>query len=1209
MRAGYRGWRKWLQGVVLLTLLLGQSSTVLPAALREAVSLTRRVQTPHYVIDGQSIRAPGCVLNDVPGAPALPVCGLIIELPPAGAWELAASTAGSRVLADRLAIPAVPVPDFALQGPESPVERPDLPGIVPIVDRPDPAIYQRNAFYPASPAVAGDVQWQAGRRLLAVRVFPFQYNPVTREIDYHPDVEITVRVEETGGRGQESGVRGQGSGVRGPETGSLLILPAEGTGSLRIRTAGQGLYRLTYADLLAAGVPLVGAGAVNPASFYMRRGSDPVQIQVTGEEDGVFDPGDRVIFYAESYLSRYATQNVYALFWGDQPAPPSARMAVRKQEPTGAEPVVTAITQTLRIEYDRRGAYYSDYALPQDVDHIFDDPLYVSSSAPVVTRTYPLTLDDPLVASLSLAAPNAPAQALDETETPTVTPTETETPTVTPTATETPTATPTETETPTATPTATETPTATPTATEAPTVAPTVTVTPTATSTETPTVAPTVTATPTATSTETPTVAPTVTATPTATPAGQVRFRAQFYGGTPQAPNPDQSVEAWLNDRRVARFQWEGRVGYLAEASASVGWLTGASDRLDLVVSLAQLPGLSSYWVWPDWLELSYPARPDAELDAIVIDGMVTDGGAIRNSMQITVTGFTTATVAVYDVRRPQQPVQIFSTRAAGDGAGWALHFWDSWAPGEPAARYALAAEDGLLAPVSVALDRRAGLAAALADADYIAIVGSDLWAAAQPLLARRAAQGLRVVAVDVQDIYDDFSAGLVDPEAIRAFLTYAYHAWNAGQAPPRYVVLIGNGHYDFRMTTGTTAPNQIPPYLARVDPFIGETAADNRYVCVDGPADYLPDMALGRIPARTPAALAAYIAKIAAYEDETVTPDGAWNNRVTFVADRCNDTAAGNFHALSDEVRLGWLPASFNDRTLYYGDTAICPGATADTDTPAEMQAQIKAAFNSGALLLQWFGHASRWRWGSVSGIYNYEVPPTLAANTRLPLVVAYSCWDGYYIDLDNDYQVLGAMHAMQGGRAAIADFSPTGYHLGSALLKLNEGLTLALFRDRLRGVGDATVRAKLYFFAASAAWHDVIDTQMLLGDPALKLRVPVTLPTAPAIASAAAGNSVDLGWTHQLDSAAYEVWRDTAPYFTPAGQGVRVGTVEAGFVSQGASFGFTDDGAQPPPPVQIIGDPAVNYFWVVRSRNGDGVSEPSNRVGEFDFALTPGN
>jgi hypothetical protein len=52
----------------------------------------------------------------------------------------------------------------------------------PRFDRLDPAIYGVDAFYPAAPVVVGAEQWQRGRRLLALRVFPFQVNPV----DPHP---------------------------------------------------------------------------------------------------------------------------------------------------------------------------------------------------------------------------------------------------------------------------------------------------------------------------------------------------------------------------------------------------------------------------------------------------------------------------------------------------------------------------------------------------------------------------------------------------------------------------------------------------------------------------------------------------------------------------------------------------------------------------------------------------------------------------------------------------------------------------------------------------------------------------------------------------------------------------------------------------------------------------------------------------------------
>jgi len=51
-----------------------------------------------------------------------------------------------------------------------------------------------------------------------------------------------------------------------------------------------------------------------------------------------------------------------------------------------------------------------------------------------------------------------------------------------------------------------------------------------------------------------------------------------------------------------------------------------------------------------------------------------------------------------------------------------------------------------------------------------------------------------------------------------------------------------------------------------------------------------------------------------------------------------------------------------------------------------------------------------------------------------------------------------------------------------------------------------------------------------------------------------------------------------------------------------------YLDDGATPLPAVEVIGDVAHQYFWVVRGANDNGVSDNSNRVGEFDFALVPG-
>ena len=78
------------------------------------------------------------------------------------------------------------------------------------VDQPDPTIYHADALYPASVVEAGAVQWQGGRRLLPLRVFPFQYNPVAGTLRYYADLRVTVSVQGPG-----DGVRRQGTGVRG----------------------------------------------------------------------------------------------------------------------------------------------------------------------------------------------------------------------------------------------------------------------------------------------------------------------------------------------------------------------------------------------------------------------------------------------------------------------------------------------------------------------------------------------------------------------------------------------------------------------------------------------------------------------------------------------------------------------------------------------------------------------------------------------------------------------------------------------------------------------------------------------------------------------------------------------------------------------------------------------------------------------------------
>lgn len=937
-----------------LLLAVGLLPPATAAAQSPAQEIILRVDTPVYQWDETGLHVPGYATLDQPGAPALPMWTSAIELPASGQWRISVEAKDAVTLPLDQPLPAVPTPQIDLNSPQPWQNRSDLPEEVPLVDQPDPAIYRGTRLFPQQVVEAGPEQWQRGRRLLLVHVFPFQFDPAGAALRYYPSVRVSIVLDRPA------------LPERAMRDGGLELLPTAPQavdGALRIRTSQRGLYRLTYQDLQAAGVPLA---TLDPATLAMNYLNQPVAIQVTGAADGRFDPGDLVIFYAVPYVGRYMTSNVYQLTYGGSAA--GARMETRAVAPQPGDPLVTSMTRTVRLERNRD--YRSLYELPADADHWFDSALFVNAAVPTASTTYVFEGDS--------AVNPLP---------------------------------------------------------------------------------------------------------------GAATVRVALHGGTDNPAAPDQSIAVRLNGHDLGVYQWDGSVPYTATATLSTSWFDQAPNSIRLEAARAQLPDLGLYWVSPDWVEVTYPALLQAASDRLYAEAIPAVNG---RRARVRVQGWSSADVRAYDVRDPGRPVQLSTLEASGSGSQ-TVDFWDEWPAGAPDPSYYLAATHALLAPQAIERDTPSTLLSPTNNADYIAIVHASLASAIQPLLDRRAAEGLRVEKVDVQDIYDELSGGRVDPEAIRSFLTYAYLHWNQGAAPPLYVLLVGDGHYDFKGYQAPNLPNLIPPYLLHVDPYLGETAADNRYASADGPDDFLPDMAIGRIPAKTPSDVAAYVSKVVAYES---APAGAWQQRAVFIADD-KDDPAGNFHTFSDQVRLGWLPEAYDDRPIYYrSDPSL--------DTGAEMRAAIKAAMNEGAGYLQWFGHASQFRWGSVA-MFDILDPATLAANAQLPFTVHLGCWSGYFIGIqgsplyNRNEQSLGEVLVLTPGRGSVADLSPTGLHIGSALLSLNQGLVKAIFQDGVLRVGDAVDAAKLFFFQSGSVSSDLIDTQVLLGDPALRLRV--TPPEQPFV------------------------------------------------------------------------------------------------------------
>lgn len=162
---------------------------------------------------------------------------------------------------------------------------------------------------------------------------------------------------------------------------------------LKILVRKDGLYRVTRADLLAAGVDPTG---VDPATFVLTNRGVEVPIEVTGASDGSFDAGDAIRFYGQAIGGEETWDNVYRLTGGVRSG---LRMAARDATPMPTDPVPSQFRDE---SYRETNSLYWG-SLPDSVE----SPWFWDKLA-VATPGVPVYVDRTLtVANVSAAAATA----------------------------------------------------------------------------------------------------------------------------------------------------------------------------------------------------------------------------------------------------------------------------------------------------------------------------------------------------------------------------------------------------------------------------------------------------------------------------------------------------------------------------------------------------------------------------------------------------------------------------------------------------------------------------------------------------------------------------------------------------------------------------------------------------------------------------------
>lgn len=290
--------------------------------------------------------------------------------------------------------------------------------------------------------------------------------------------------------------------------------------------------------------------------------------------------------------------------------------------------------------------------------------------------------------------------------------------------------------------------------------------------------------------------------------------------------------------------------------------------------------------------------------------------------------------------------------------------------------------------------------------------------------------------------------------------------------------------------------------------------ATDQVFSDVDG--DGSPDVAVGRIPADSPAQLAAFVRKVLQYEQQG--GDGSWRKKLNVVA------GAGGFGTFTDALIEAAARSVFQQVVPQH-----CDVRRLDAD-PAKSCAQI----STGSFAWIYLGHGLPSMLDAVATpagprpILAVSDVPRIACGANSPLVVLVACYTGA---IDAQYDCLGEelTLAERGPIATIAATRVTmpygnsvfGCELLRAAFK-NESATLgevwlrAQQESILPTKADDSLRMSLDALARGVSPPPVeLDAErrehvllyQLLGDPLLQ----VTLPAGPArVADSTGGKSV---------------------------------------------------------------------------------------------------
>ncbi|MCU0242851.1 MAG: C25 family cysteine peptidase, partial [Vicinamibacteria bacterium] len=419
------------------------------------------------------------------------------------------------------------------------------------------------------------------------------------------------------------------------------------------------------------------------------------------------------------------------------------------------------------------------------------------------------------------------------------------------------------------------------------------------------------------------------------------------------------------------------------------------------------------------------------------------------------ISGFTRADVMVFDVTDPRMPVYVQAPVVnLGNGS-----YGVTLAPPAPGTKYYALTSDAVLTPSWVRMTTQSTLKDIDHPSEYLIVTTDEFKDTAQKLADFHGELSSQVV--DIEDVYDTFSYGISSPYALRSFLAYAHKNWTTA---PRYVLLAGDGSYDYKNLTGQ-GDNLIPPMMVTTPQ--GLYPSDTWFADVaGGPA---PEIAIGRLPAADVTELDQMIGKIQKREGALASE---WANRLMLLAD--NADKAGAFPDDSNRI-ANMAPPSFPVEKVYLSHLGLDAA-----------RARLISGINNGTGLINYFGHAGYDVYADEGLLTNADIAAFV--NDTTPVVMStMTCVAGHFAL--PGYPSINELMVRKASGGAVAIWGPTGLSVNELAVPLSTSFYAKIFGGGEVRLGDA-INAAMQDYEARGGPQYMLHIYALLGDPAMRVQ-----------------------------------------------------------------------------------------------------------------------